>query len=166
MPTTAIKNEAVERHARAIGIDESVRKTTCEALNLILADYHIYYQNLRGLHWNIGGPVFFSLHPKFEELYDDADLHIDEIAERILSLGLMPTHSLKDYLQNARLKETPTVSQDSAAVLAMMDNIEKLIRYLRETKETVDAGTEDQLIGYLRAHEKTIWMFAAYLDKD
>ncbi len=57
-------------------------------LNTLLADYHIYYQKLRNFHWNVVGKHFFDLHQKFEEMYDDDKIKVDEIAERILTLRL------------------------------------------------------------------------------
>jgi len=58
-------------------------KETIAALNILLADYHMHYQKLRNFHWNVTGSNFFELHEKFEELYEDIKLKIDEIAERI-----------------------------------------------------------------------------------
>src|SRR5690554_6958370 len=76
-----------------------------DKLNKLLADYQIYYQNLRGLHWNVKGVKFFMLHEKYEEYYDEAAETIDEIAERILMIGGKPLHSYDAYLQTAELKE-------------------------------------------------------------
>ena len=76
--------------------DEKLLPTVVE-LNTLLADYHIYYQNLRNFHWNILGDNFFELHEKFEELYTDARVKIDEIAERILTLRYHPMSNLKDF---------------------------------------------------------------------
>jgi starvation-inducible DNA-binding protein len=67
-------------------------------LNVLLANYQIYYQNLRGFHWNIQGRDFFELHVKFEELYNDGAIKIDEVAERILTIEATPLHSFTDYL--------------------------------------------------------------------
>jgi starvation-inducible DNA-binding protein len=76
-----------------------------EKLNKLLADYQIYYQNLRGLHWNVKGAMFFMLHEKYEELYNQAAEVVDEIAERILMVGGKPLHTFGDYIQTATLKE-------------------------------------------------------------
>ena len=78
--------------------DEDLLKVVVE-LNTLLADYHIYYQKLRSNHWNILGKNFFDLHLKFEELYTDARVKIDEIAERILTLKYHPMSKLEDYLK-------------------------------------------------------------------
>ena len=77
-----------------------------ERLNRLLADYQIFYQNLRGLHWNVKGPQFFMLHEKYEELYNEAAETVDEVAERILMIGGQPLHTFTDYLKTAELKES------------------------------------------------------------
>jgi starvation-inducible DNA-binding protein len=70
-----------------IGLNTELSNSLVTELNTLLANYQLYYQNLRGFHWNIKGDAFFTLHLKFEELYGDAVLKIDEIAERCLRLG-------------------------------------------------------------------------------
>ena len=79
-----------------IGIDKEKAKELVIKLNDLLANYQLFYQNLRGLHWNIKGKEFFELHLKFEELYNDAVIKIDEIAERILTLEGEPLHTFSD----------------------------------------------------------------------
>jgi len=73
-----------------IGLKIKDSKELATKLNELLANYQIYYQNLRNFHWNVSGPNFFELHAKFEELYNAATLAIDETAERILTLGERP----------------------------------------------------------------------------
>lgn len=85
-----------------IGLDLAQSKQLAEKLNSLLANYQLFYINARGLHWNITGEKFFELHLKFEELYTDALLKVDEIAERILTLGHTPLHSFTDYVENSR----------------------------------------------------------------
>ena len=72
-----------------IGLDSKQSEVLAAELNVLLANYQLYYQNTRGLHWNIKGKHFFELHVKFEEIYTDAQLKIDLIAERVLTLGFM-----------------------------------------------------------------------------
>ncbi len=91
-------------NSNMIGMEESVAFGISEKLNVLLADYQVYYQNLRGFHWNIQGNRFFSLHEKFEELYLSTAEVIDEIAERILTLGHVPLHTFNDYVATAHLK--------------------------------------------------------------
>ncbi|MCL4164047.1 UNVERIFIED_CONTAM: hypothetical protein GTU68_016319, partial [Idotea baltica] len=88
-----------------IGIDVEKAGQLITSLNDLLANYQLFYQNLRGLHWNIKGKEFFELHLKFEELYNDAVIKVDEIAERILTLEGEPLHVMSDYLKTAEIKE-------------------------------------------------------------
>ena len=80
-----------------IGLNEMKAMELTKELNELLANYSIFYQNVRGYHWNIKGEKFFELHAKFEELYNDLFVKIDEIAERILTLGGMPNHNFSEY---------------------------------------------------------------------
>jgi len=81
----------------AIGLDVEKSKDLANMLNDLLANFSIYYMNVRGFHWNIKGEKFFELHLKFEEIYTDLQEKIDEIAERILTLGQTPVHAYSDY---------------------------------------------------------------------
>ena len=88
-----------------IGLDANKAKKLAELLNVLLANYQLFYINSRGFHWNIKGEKFFELHLKFEELYTDTQLKIDEIAERILTLGHTPDHTFTDFLKLSKIKE-------------------------------------------------------------
>jgi starvation-inducible DNA-binding protein len=105
-----------------IGLNEKKSNKLAEELNVLLANYQLYYQNLRGFHWNIKGPAFFELHLKFEELYNDAVLKIDEIAERILTLGATPLHTFTDYLKRSTIKEAANVSDGEGTVSTTLSN--------------------------------------------
>ena len=96
-------------------------------LNDLLANYQLFYQNLRGLHWNIKGKEFFELHVKFEEFYDDAVIKIDEIAERILTLEGEPLHTFSDYLKTAEIKEEKNITNGSQGVEIIITNFKVLI---------------------------------------
>ena len=96
----------------SIGLDTKKTQNLADELNQLLANFQLYYQNLRGIHWNIKGRMFFDLHAKFEELYTDANLKVDEIAERILTLGATPLHTFEDYTKAARVPVGKNVSKD------------------------------------------------------
>ena len=113
--------------------DEDLLKVVVE-LNTLLADYHIYYQKLRSNHWNILGKNFFDLHLKFEELYTDARVKIDEIAERILTLKYHPMSKLEDYLK---------VSSNSVSDEGTIDLIGAYIRELEKYSWMLDAWSKD-----------------------
>ncbi|MFW6246342.1 MAG: Dps family protein, partial [Tangfeifania sp.] len=92
-----------------------------EKLNSLLADYQIYYQNLRGLHWNVKGTLFFSLHEKYEELYNEAAATVDEIAERILMIDSQPLHTFAGYVKTSDLKEAGTVADGREGVKIVLE---------------------------------------------
>lgn len=150
-----------------IGIDQSQSSALATQLNVLLADYQLYYQNLRGFHWNIKGPQFFELHLKFEELYNEAQIAIDEIAERILTLGEQPLHTFSDYLKHSEIPEAKSVSGAQNTVNGVLDGLKALIErernILNSASEAGDEGTVDLMTGYLSAQEKLTWMLAAYL---
>ena len=158
-------------NANEIGLEEKEVKPIVDQLNDLLANYHIHYQKLRGCHWNVKGSHFFSLHAKFEELYNNAVLSIDELAERILTLGKAPHSTFSDYIQHSRIKETNTIKlSDSAMVAAIMDDFTALIEIEREIMETTSAGgddgTNDMINKFIQFQEKNNWMLRAFLGKN
>src|SRR6188768_1894947 len=98
-----------------LGLPVKESELLVKELNVLLSNFQVYYQNLRGLHWNIRGKRFFELHVKFEELYNQAQLRIDEIAERVLTLGGTPLHTFDDYLKNNSLKVAKDITNDEEA---------------------------------------------------
>lgn len=152
-----------------IGLKETDTMTITEKLNVLLANYSIFYQNTRGAHWNIKGDQFFTLHPKFEELYDNLVLKIDEIAERILTLGATPNHNYSDYLKVSTIKESKEVSDSSRCVENILESFKVVIDLQRElldiTDEAGDEGTNSQMSDYITEQEKEVWMYNSYLGK-
>lgn len=136
-------------------------------LNLLLADYQVFYQKLRNYHWNVQGPLFFELHRKFEELYTDAALKVDELAERVLTIGGRPLSTLEEQLAAARLKEDkgqPDANQMVSALLGDMESLNASLREVaRKAEKANDVGTFSLLDGMADAQEKTAWMLRAYL---
>lgn len=151
----------------AIGIDTEQAKVLTERLNDLLANYQLFYQNLRGLHWNIKGKEFFELHLKFEELYTDAQLKIDEIAERVLTLGGTPLHTFGNYINHSQIKALENVTDGSTGVKHVLDNFAVLIAKERAilalSGDAFDEGTNSLMSDYITQSEKTVWMLSAYL---
>lgn len=149
-----------------LGLDETKTAETVKELNTLLADYHLYYQKLRNFHWNIIGKNFFDLHEKFEELYDDAKIKIDEIAERILTLRFQPTSNLSDYLKSSSIKESASDISDSKMIKILLEDHGTLLKQLRKVSKTAeeggDEGTMDLMGAYIRELEKTSWMLDAW----
>jgi starvation-inducible DNA-binding protein len=150
-----------------LGMDKSKVKATVEELNTLLANYHLYYQNLRNFHWNIQGENFLDLHEKFEQLYDDARVKIDEIAERILTLRMRPLSQFSDYLDRSEVKESGRVDEDAEMVSLILENhriiIENMRRTIKAADEVGDEGTIDMVGGFLSNLEKVSWMLDAWL---
>lgn len=146
-----------------------MNSTLIKELNQLLSNFHLYYQNARGAHWNIKGPRFFELHTKFEELYTEALTNIDEIAERILTIGGRPHHTLETYIETSTIKSVKDESNDEELVKMIVSNLSSLINQENKIKELAsgsgDNETEDMMIGLVNVHEKTQWMFNSWLGK-
>jgi starvation-inducible DNA-binding protein len=153
----------------AIGLDVEKSKDLADMLNDLLANFSIYYMNVRGFHWNIKGEKFFELHLKFEEIYTDLQEKIDEIAERILTLGQTPVHAYSDYNEQSQIKEEKNVSNGREGVESLLNGFQILIakerKILNLAGELNDEGTNALMSDYIREQEKTVWMLSSYLKK-
>ncbi|WP_299555669.1 Dps family protein [Seonamhaeicola sp.] len=153
-----------------IGLESAKTKELANDLNHLLANFQIYYQNLRGIHWNIKGKSFFDLHAKFEELYTDANAKVDEIAERVLTLGDIPLHTFEDYSASAKVPVGKNVSEDVKAVRLIVDSLTELLKIEREilekSGEAHDEGTNSMMSDFITEQEKTVWMMKAWLNED
>ena len=151
----------------SIGLDIEKSKTLADKLNELLADYSVFYQNIRGYHWNIKGDKFFELHDKFQELYEDLFIKIDEVAERIRTLGHTPIHQYSVYLKEAKVKESTEVSDGIKDVKDTLESLKIIIILQREildiSADAEDEGTNALMSDYIRAQEKLVWMYSAYL---
>jgi starvation-inducible DNA-binding protein len=150
-----------------IGLDTAQSKQLADKLNILLANFQLFYINARGFHWNIKGKKFFELHAKFEEIYNDALVKIDEIAERVLTLGHTPTHSFTEYVKMSEIAEVMNVSEGKAALQHVLSGMTTLIKIEREIHglagKAGDEGTGALMSDYIREQEKLVWMFGAYL---
>lgn len=153
-----------------LGLTTSQQQSLIEKLNSLLASYTVFYQNTRGFHWNIKGEKFFELHLKFEELYNDLILKIDELAERILTLEGTPMHTFEDYLEISQIKSAKNISQGIECVEHVLDSFKKIIIQQRElleiSDEFGDEGTNALMSDYIREQEKLVWMYRSFLNKD
>ena len=150
-----------------IKISKTDLKPVVSELQTILADYHLYYQKLRNFHWNVTGEHFFDLHDKFEEMYSDARLKIDEIAERILTLRFNPESNYSRYLEISRLKECSEEINSRDMISELIMDHAVMIKGMRGIIDTAgkvsDEGTIDLIGAYIRELEKTTWMLDAWL---
>lgn len=156
-------------NANIIGLKEEDCKKITAKLNELLANYSVFYQNVRGAHWNVKGDQFFTLHEKFEEIYTDFGAKIDEIAERILTLGFTPDHRYSEYLKISTIKESQEVRDGKKCVENILESFKVVIDLQRElldiTDEANDEGTNALVSGYITEQEKEVWMYNAYLGK-
>lgn len=153
----------------AIGIEVKKAEILSKKLNYLLASLQVFYTNTRGLHWNIKGDKFFELHIKFEELYNDLQLKIDEVAERILTLGATPVHCFTEYLKMTTVKEIKKATNAREGVSSTVQTLSTIISMEREIMQLAssanDEGTAAMMSDYIRAQEKLVWMYNAYLHK-
>ena len=152
----------------SIGLNKEQTENLAIGLNELLANFQVYYQNLRGLHWNIRGKSFFELHLKFEEFYTDSQEKIDMIAERILTLSGIPLHTFNDYTSLATVPVGKNITGDEEAVKLVVNALSELLkierRLLTESDEADDEGTNAMISDFVVAQEKTIWMLNAWLN--
>lgn len=141
-----------------------------EKLNIYLANQQIMFIKLHNLHWYVKGASFFTLHSKLEDLYEATSKVIDDVAERMLALGLAPVASMKKALSLSAVKELddkPISSKETANKLK--NDIEYWIKDTKEiialAEEDNDVVTADLFTGYLAEYEKLNWMINSYLDQ-
>ncbi len=150
-----------------LGLDKEKTEKLVNNLNGLLSNFQIYYQNLRGLHWNIKGKSFFELHVKFEEYYTDSQEKIDLIAERILTLGGNPLHTFSDYTSLASVPVGKDISKDVEAVNLVVNSLSELLKVERKilnaSDDANDEGTNSMMSDFIAEQEKTIWMLQSWL---
>ncbi len=154
----------------SIGLSAEKSLALSNDLNELLANFQRYYQNLRGIHWNIRGKRFFDLHVKFEELYNDANIKVDEIAERILTLGGVPLHTYEDYIAKSKVPVGKNITKDEDAIRLIVDSLTKLLLIERKILNTAgdadDEGTNSMMSDFITEQEKTVWMMKAWLAEE
>lgn len=152
-----------------IKLNEKEVSSVVASLQQLLADFQVYYTNLRGFHWNIKGHGFFVLHSKFEDLYNDATEKVDELAERVLMLGGTPANKFSEYLKVAKVKEVDGVSNADEALNNILETYSYLIaeerKLLSLASEVNDEVTVALMSDYLKEQEKMVWMLVAYNSK-
>jgi starvation-inducible DNA-binding protein len=147
-------------------LNEKEVRNVVTALHQLLADFQVFYTNLRGFHWDIEGHGFFVLHSKFEDLYNDTAEKADQIAERILMLGGLPENRFSEYLKTAKVKEITGVTRGDDAIGHILSTYSYLIGEERKVLEAAsaanDEGTVALMSDYLKEQEKMVWMLTAY----
>ncbi len=157
----------MSKQSSLIGLDSQHSEQLAQQLNQLLAHYQVLYMNTRGYHWNVKGHQFFELHVKFEEIYTDLQVKIDELAERILTLGYTPAHAFSHYLESSEIKEHQNSTAGDDCVRGLVNGFSILLKNQREVLhnagEAEDEGTAALMSDYIREQEKLMWMLNAYL---
>lgn len=161
--TNGLEKASLKNH---LGLENKAMQELSDQLNHLLSDYHIFYQNVRGFHWNISGSDFFDLHIKFEELYTQLSENIDELAERIITIGYRPLHAYTDFLENTDHKEIKNVRDGKQCVNHVIEGLGMLIAEHRKMSgkadEAEDIATADLLTKFIGDLEKRLWMFTMF----
>lgn len=152
-----------------IGIQKKSLIDVANHLNQLLASYNIYYQNLRSFHWHVRGKSFFDLHNLFEQYYNEAKVEIDDIAERILTIGHKPDGSLHNYLDKTSIEEYKDLISDEKMVDHTLNDQSRLIKIMRKVIKAAanvdDEGTIDVISGMLSQMEKNAWILNSWNKK-
>lgn len=138
-------------------------------LNELVATWSVMYTKLHNYHWYVNGPSFFTLHAKFEELYNEVTLNLDELAERILTKGGKPVATLKEHLNLSLVEEATGKEETKDMVAKLIEDFKTIMSALKKAMETAsdegDDRTEDLLNAHYQSLEKHTWMLNAYLGK-
>ncbi len=165
MSTTNMNTERATL-SNHLNLDEKKMRDLNDQMNDLLSDYHVFYQNVRGFHWNVKGADFFILHEKFEELYTQLYQNIDDLAERIITIGYKPLHSYSKYLSQSIHKEVTDVSGEEETVVQVIKGLGVLSTSHRKVAQLAgeigDIVTEDMLTNFVADLEKRMWMFTMY----
>ncbi len=150
-----------------LALDKTKIEGEVNGLNQLLADLHVYYMNLRGLHWNVKGKSFFQLHAEYENQYNNVAEKIDEVAERLLQLDSKPENRFSELLKVATLKEENNKVNEVEGMKLILDTLKVLIAKEREiiaaAEEANDEVTTAMMSDFLVGQEKSVWMVNAYL---
>jgi starvation-inducible DNA-binding protein len=138
-----------------------------QVMNQQLANWNVLYTKLHRFHWYVKGPHFFTLHAKFEELYEEAAGTIDELAERLLITGGNPISTLKEYIEYATVEETTDVLTAEEMVQAIVNDFTQIISELKSGKEAAeqvnDEVTSDMFTELIEKLSKHNWMLTSFL---
>ena len=142
-----------------------------DMMNQYLADQEVFYIKVRNMHYNVKGDNFFSMHVKLEELYGATEDIIDEVAERLKTLGQRPISNMKNALNITKIKELADEPIDCAAaakevVKDLQYSAKSALEISDAAEEANDPVTADMFNAYIQAHDKDIWMYTAYLGEE
>jgi starvation-inducible DNA-binding protein len=151
-----------------IGIDEAARQKIADGLSRLLADTYSLYLKTHNFHWNVTGPMFQTLHNMFEQQYTELAVAVDDIAERIRSIGFPAPGTYSDFAKLSSIEETSGVPSAEDMIRLLVEANEAVVRTARSAfpaaEEAGDESTVDLLTERMRIHEKTAWMLRSLLE--
>ena len=155
--------------SQGVAVCNCLPKTAWPPTYQQLANWNVLNTKLHNYHWFVKGPHFFTLHAKFEELYNEAGSIIDELAERILMVGGKPVATLKEYLEKTTIKEASSGLSAEEMVQSLVDDFSTVSKELKDgievAEQNKDQVTADQLLGIVASLEKHNWMLNSFLGK-
>lgn len=149
-----------------MAITNQQQATIHEHLNKQIATWSVLYIKLHNYHWYVKGTQFFTLHAKFQELYEEAALHVDEIAERLLAIKGAPLATMREYIAHAIVQEASGSESATEMVAQLVEDFTVVIHALKEAMEAAqeakDETTADMLLAVHTSLEKHVWMLNAF----
>lgn len=148
-----------------IGINQQDRTKVAEGLKHLLADTYTLYLQTHNFHWNVTGPQFRDLHLMFEEHYNELAIAVDDIAERIRTLGIAAPGTYKAFAELTSIKEVDGVPNAKKMTEILTHSHELVVKTCRETLKLANAADDESSMALvsdrMRVHEKTAWMLRA-----
>ncbi len=164
-----VNKQKITRKSVNIGLSEDKRASVAEILNHLLSDASVIYTKTRNFHWNVTGPLFYSLHNMLEDQYTQIATSTDEVAERVRQMGYRAIGSMQEFLDMASIKESRDANlSDTDMVSELVNDHEQIIQQMRVSIEKLeneldDVGTADFVTGLMQAHEEMAWMLRSLL---
>ena len=151
-----------------LGIPQKEMKSNIKNLTVVLASEMVLYVKTRKFHWNVSGNSFMEMHKLFEAQYNELELIIDEVAERIGKLGDKAIGTMQEFNDHSVLKESTKYEEKEAMIKELLEDyrtlISKIRAFIKETEETDDFGTADFLTAIIQKHEEQAWILRRYND--
>lgn len=148
-----------------IGISEANRQAVAQALKVLLADSYTLYLQTHNFHWNVTGPRFRDLHLMFEEHYTELATAVDEIAERIRTLGVFAPGTYAAFAELSNIKETQAIPDAETMVATLTTHHEQVVKTCREALKVAQDADDESSVSLISdrmvIHEKTAWMLRA-----
>lgn len=150
-----------------IGISQSHREQVAEKLKVLLADSYTLYLQTHNFHWNVTGPQFRDLHLMFEEHYTELATAVDDIAERIRTLGVFAPGTYKEFATLSNIEETDSVPSGNDMVAILSQGHEQVVRTCRDVLKVAQEADDESSVSLVSdrmvLHEKTAWMLRSLL---